>query len=75
MKIKVDKLHVDTLVAVLLDSSKLSDVVKNDVLKKDVYTAKIENIEDKIPDIITLATDTSLSSKIKWSWKRNTCSY
>ena len=75
MKIKVDKLHVDTLVAVLLDSSKLSDVVKNDVLKKDVYTAKIKNIEDKIPDIITLATDTSLSSKIKWSWKRNTYSY
>ena len=65
MKIKVDKLHVDTLVAVLLDSSKLSDVVENDVLKKDVYTAKIKNIEDKIPDIITLATDTSLSSKIK----------
>ena len=75
MKIKVDKLHVDTLVAVLLDSSKLNDVVENDVLKKDVYTAKIKNIEDKIPDIITLATDTSLSSKIKWSWKRNTYSY
>ena len=75
MKIKVDKLHVDALVAVLLDSSKLSDVVENDVLKKDVYTAKIKNIEDKIPDIITLATDTSLSSKIKWSWKRNTYSY
>ena len=65
MKIKVDKLHVDTLVAVLLDSSKLNDVVENDVLKKDVYTAKIKNIEDKIPDIITLATDTCLSSKIK----------
>ena len=30
---------------------KISDVVKNDVFKKDVYNAKITNIEDKIPDI------------------------
>ena len=44
--------------------SKLSDVVKNDVAKKDVYNAKIKNIEDKIPDITNLATNASLNAKI-----------
>ena len=38
--------------------------MKNDVIKKDVYNAKIKNIKDKIPDIINLATNTSLSAKI-----------
>ena len=37
MKIKVDKLDINKLVPVPVDLSKLSDVVKNDVLKKDVY--------------------------------------
>ena len=41
---------------VLVDLSNLSDVVKNVVVKKDVYDAKIKNIEDKIPDITNLAT-------------------
>ena len=34
MKSKVDKLEVDKIVPVLADLSKLSDVVKNDVVKK-----------------------------------------
>ena len=37
LKTKVDKLDIDKLVAVPVDLSKLSDVVKNDVAKKDVY--------------------------------------
>ena len=37
LKSKVDKLDVDKLVLVLADLSKLSDVVKNDVVKKEVY--------------------------------------
>ena len=53
LKSKVDKLDVDKLVPVPVDLNKLSDVVKNDVLKKDVYNAKIKNIGDKIPDITT----------------------
>ena len=40
MKIKVDKLGVDKLVPVPLDLSNLSDAVKNDVVKEDVYNAK-----------------------------------
>ena len=60
LKSKVDKLDVDKLVPVPVDLSKLSDVVKNDVVKKDVYNAKIKNIEDKIPDITNLGTNTTL---------------
>ena len=64
LKSKVDKLDVDKLVHVPVDLSKLSDIVKNDVIKKDVYNAKIKNIEDKIPDIANLATETTLNAII-----------
>ena len=37
LKSEVDKLDIDKLVPVPVDLSKLSDVVKNDVVKKDVY--------------------------------------
>ena len=33
-------------------------------LKKDVYNVKIKNIEDKISDITSLATNTTLNAKI-----------
>ena len=42
------------------DISKLSDVVKNYVVKKDVYNTKVKDIEDEIPDITSLATNTTL---------------
>ena len=64
MKSKVDKLDVDKLVPVLVDLGKLSEVVKKYIIKKDVCNAKIKNIEDKIPDITNLATDTTLNAKI-----------
>ena len=38
LKSKVDKLDVDKLVPFLVDLSKLSDVVKNDIGEKDVYS-------------------------------------
>ena len=37
LKTEVDKLDIDKLVPVPVDWSKLSDVVKNDVVKKAVY--------------------------------------
>ena len=43
--------------------SKLSDAVKNYVLKKDVYYAQKKNIEDKIPGITNLTTNASLDAK------------
>ena len=51
LKSKVDKLDVDKQVPAPVDLSKLSDVVKNHAAKKDLYNAKIKNIEDKFPDI------------------------
>ena len=51
---KVDKLGVDKLVPVPVYLSKLRDVVKNCLVKKDVYNAKIKNIENKIPCITNL---------------------
>ena len=53
MKSKVDKLDIDQLIPVPVDLSKLSKVVKNDFVKKDVYHAKIKNIEDKIVTLLT----------------------
>ena len=58
------KSKVDKLIPVPVDLSKLSDAVKNDVVKKDVYHAKIKNIEDKIRDITNLATWATLNPKI-----------
>ena len=46
LKAKVDKLDVDKLMSVPIDLSKLSDVVKNDIVKKSVYpklAAKVNN--------------------------------
>ena len=60
MKSKVDRLDVDKLVPVPADLSKLSDVVKNDVVKKDLYNAQIKVIEDKIPDTTNFTTNTTL---------------
>ena len=57
------KSKIDKLVPVPVDLSKRSNAVKNDVVKKDAYNAKIKNIEDKIPDITNLATKTTLTAK------------
>ena len=46
MKSKLDKLDFGKLVPVPADLSKLSDLVKIYVVKKDVYDGKIKNIED-----------------------------
>ena len=64
LKSNVDKSDVDKLVPVIVDLSKLNVLVKIDVIKKDAYNAKIKNIEDKIPDITNLATNSSLNAKI-----------
>ena len=48
LKTEVDKLDIDKLVPVPTDLIKLSNVVKNDVVKKTVYdklVAKVNNID------------------------------
>ena len=47
LKSKVDQSDINKVQHVPVDLSKLSNVVKNGVVKKDVYNAKIKNIEDK----------------------------
>ena len=47
LKIKVDKLDTGKLKTTPDDLSKLSNVGKNDVVKKTEYNSKIKNIEDK----------------------------
>ena len=63
MKSKVDKLDVNILVPFSVNLSKLSNIVKNDIVKKDAYDIKIKNIEDQIHDTTNLATDASLNAK------------
>ena len=57
----LDKFDVGKLVYIPVDLSELSDVVKNDVVTKDVYN---NNIEDKIPSITNLDTNAALNVKI-----------
>ena len=48
LKTEVDKLDIDKLVPVPIDLSKLSDVVKNDAVKKTVHdklVAKVNSID------------------------------
>ena len=48
LKTEVDKLGIDKLIPIPNDLSKLSNVVKNDVVKKDVYNklvAEADNID------------------------------
>ena len=63
-KNKGDKLDIGKLETAPVDLSKLSNVVKNDIVKKTEYNAKIKDIEDKIPDITNIATKTTLNAKI-----------
>ena len=46
-----------------VDLGKLSDLGRNDVVKKDVYNVRIKDIEDKIPNITNLAANTTLNAK------------
>ena len=39
-------------------------MVKNYIVKKDIYNTKIKDIEDKMPDIAKLASKTTLNAKI-----------
>ena len=51
LKTEVDKLDIDKLAPVLVDLSKLGDVVKTDVVKKAAYdklATKVNNIESSV---------------------------
>ena len=46
LKTEVDKLDIDRLVPVPVDLSKLSNVVKNDIVKKAMYDKLVEKINN-----------------------------
>ena len=67
LKTKVDKLDINKLVPVLVDLSKLSDVVKNDVAEKTVFdklVAKVNNI-DTVGFVLKAKYDTDKSESEK----------
>ena len=73
LKTEVDKLDIEKLATVPVDLSKLSNVIKNDVVKKTVYdklVAKVNNIDTsdfvlkKIPSISGLVKKTDYNTKI-----------
>ena len=80
LKRKVEKIDVYKLLPVPVDLNKLSDVVKNDIVKKHVYNkipnitnlasnttlnAKVNEVKNEISSIINLATNASLNTKTK----------
>ena len=44
LKTEIDKLDIDKLVQVLVDLSRLSDVVKNDIVKKTIYDKLVSKV-------------------------------
>ena len=57
-------INIHKLPPVPVDLSKLSNVLKNDVVIKTEYKTRIKNTEDKLPDITNLATKSTLNAKI-----------
>ena len=53
-------LDADKLESVPTDLSKLSNVVKTDPVKREVYNATNRNIEDKTPSITNITTNAAL---------------
>ena len=57
LKTEVDKRDVDKLKTTPTDLAKLSNVVKNDVVKKTDYNAKVTSIESQIASVTKNTTD------------------
>ena len=48
LKPEVDKLDIDKLIPIPVDLSKLSDAVKNDVVKKTVYNKLVDAVKNDV---------------------------
>ena len=57
LKTEVDKIDVDKLKTTPTDLAKLSNVVKNDVVKKTDYNAKVTSIKCQIAGVTKNTTD------------------
>ena len=61
LKTGVDKLDTDKFAPVPIDLSKLSDVVKNDVIKKDVYDKLVAKVNSTSRFVLKTKYDTDKS--------------
>ena len=59
LKTEVDKIDTDKLKTVPADLAKLSNVVKNDVVKKTDYNTKVTSLENQIADVTKNTLDNS----------------
>ena len=57
LKSEIDKIDMDKLKTVPTDLSKLSNVVKNDVVKKTDYNTKLTSIENQIEGVTKNTVD------------------
>ena len=57
LKSEVDKIDADKLKTVPVDLAKLSNVVKNEVVKKADYNTKVTNIESQLVGVTKNAVD------------------
>ena len=64
LKTKVDKIDTDQLKTVPNDLAKMSNVVKNDVVKKTDYNAKVSDIETQITAVNKNASDNLANIKL-----------
>ena len=64
LKTEVDKIDTDKLKTVPDDFAKLSNVVKNDVVKKVDYDKKIRELSDDVPDVSNLASKSSITTLV-----------
>ena len=72
LKTEVDKLDIDKLVPVPVDLSKLSDVVKNDVVKKTVYEELVDKVNSTDSSGFVLNTNYDTDKKESESKIRDT---
>ena len=64
LKTEVDKIDTDKLKTVPYDLAKLSNLVKNDVVKKTDYNAKVSDIETQITAVNENALDNLADIKV-----------
>ena len=57
LKTEVDKIDVDKLKAIPTDLDRLSNLVKNDVVKKTDYNTKVTSIEAQIAEVAKNTVD------------------
>ena len=71
LKTEVDKIDVDKLKTTPTDLAKLTNVAKNDIVKKTDYNAKVTSIESQIAGVTKNTTD-NLNDITKFSADINT---